>query len=188
MFPLGDVLQLHRDIRCLFTCLGRRCNCDTLLDEHQVFVIIALFDEDLTVRLLVDMCASCAEDTDFSRETSECFAWSHETTDFDLFCSFFEDSSSGYGSNMSGIFFREETHELCSKRVASAYVVRLSWRSSLRLAYATTMAAYAHTLHTKGLTQHLREHNPAPGHSASFRAICFPSKAQHTTGLLRPRV
>ena len=88
--------------------------------------------------------------------------------------------------------FRESstraTHELCSKRVASAYVVRLSLRSSLRLAYATTMAAYAHTLHTKGLTQHLREHNLAPGHSASFRAICFPSKAQHTTGLLRPRV
>ena len=78
--------------------------------------------------------------------------------------------------------------ELCSKRVASAYVVRLSLRSSLRLAYATTMAAYAHTLHTKGLTQHLREHNLAPGHSASLRAICFPSKAQQTTGLLRPRV
>ena len=78
--------------------------------------------------------------------------------------------------------------ELCSKRVASAYVVRLSLRSSLRLAYATTMAAYAHTLHTKGLTQHLREHNLAPGHSASLRAICFPSKAQHTAGLLRPRL
>ena len=84
--------------------------------------------------------------------------------------------------------FTKSTIELCSKRVASAYVVRLSLRSSLRLAYATTMAAYAHTLHTKGLTQHLREHNLAPGHSASLRAICFPSKAQHTTGLLRPRL
>ena len=68
------------------------------------------------------------------------------------------------------------THELCPKGPVLLKAIRICLRVRLRLAYATTVLAYARDFVEFALTRSLRVQVFAPHHSASLRAAIFTSR------------
>ena len=68
------------------------------------------------------------------------------------------------------------TNELCPKGPVLLKAIRICLRVRLRLAYATTVLAYARDFVEFALTRSLRLQVFAPHHSASLRAAIFTSR------------
>ena len=68
------------------------------------------------------------------------------------------------------------TYELCPKGPVLLKAIRICLRVCLRLAYATTVSAYARDFVEFALTRSLRLQVFAPHHSASLRAAIFTSR------------
>ena len=78
--------------------------------------------------------------------------------------------------NNSEIHETETLSELCPKGPVLLKAIRICLRVRLRLAYATTVLAYARDFVEFALTRSLRLQVFAPHHSASLRAAIFTSR------------